>query len=192
MKVTHKTLGLSVIALAAALLGSAVLADNAAAPPDAMPMMDGPMGGKGLTAADTDKDGKISKAEFEAWRASRMTAIDTDKDGKLSADEIAAARIKQVEADAKTMAERMVAARDTDGDGKLSVDELMSAPTPAFDKLDTNGDGVVDQAEMQAFRAAHAPMGGKMGHHRYNKGATGDQMPPADGAGQDDGSQSGN
>lgn len=170
MNVTHKTLGLSVIALAAALFTTATLAETM-----------GPMGDRmGLIAADTDKDGKISKAEFEAWRTARITVIDTDKDGLLSADELAAARMKEAETRSKAMAARMIAMHDQNGDGKLSAEELMSAPTPVFDALDTNADGAVDKAELDAFRTEHGPMEGRGMGNDMGDG-------PGDGMGMGDG-----
>jgi Ca2+-binding EF-hand superfamily protein len=56
-------------------------------------------GGGGFTAADSDGDGKVSKAEFVAFAKSRMdekaaterfAALDKDKDGSLSREEFAA------------------------------------------------------------------------------------------------------
>jgi len=36
---------------------------------------------------DTDKDGKISDAERKAWHSKKFDAADTNKDGQLSRDE---------------------------------------------------------------------------------------------------------
>jgi len=47
-------------------------------------------GGCGAAAMDSDKDGKVSRAEFEAMHAGQGAAfdeIDTNKDGFLDADE---------------------------------------------------------------------------------------------------------
>ena len=40
---------------------------------------------------------------------------------------------------------------DADGDGKVTKDEFMKGHEAMFDKIDTNGDGVIDAGE----RAAH-------------------------------------
>ncbi|NBZ87687.1 EF-hand domain-containing protein [Stagnihabitans tardus] len=162
MKMTHKTLGLSVIALAAALFATASVADNM---------------GAGMMGADADKDGKVTQAEFEAWRTSRLVSVDADKDGKLSVDELVAARMKEAETRAKAMAERMIARQDTDKDGKLSAEELVAAPMPGFEMLDANKDGAIDQAEMQAMRGDHGPRGGKGRHGHHKGGMMGDEMP---------------
>jgi len=42
---------------------------------------------------------------------------------------------------------------DKNGDKKISRDEAPEQMAPFFDKLDTNGDGFIDQAEMNAMRA---------------------------------------
>lgn len=169
MKVTQKTLGLSVIALAGALFASATLADNMDGHMEGRGPM-GPMGaGMGLSAADTDKDGAISKAEFEAWRAGRVTSVDTDKDGLISADELVASRMKQAEEMARTMADRMIAAHDGNADGKLSAEELMSMPTPGFDKLDANGDGTISAEELAQMRGPRGGDGEGRGHGRHHR-----------------------
>jgi uncharacterized low-complexity protein len=39
---------------------------------------------------------------------------------------------------------------DADGDGKVTRDEFMQGHEAMFDKIDQNGDGVIDQAEQEA------------------------------------------
>jgi hypothetical protein len=48
-----------------------------------------------MTQMDTDKDGKISKAEHEAYFDKLFTAADTNKDGFVSMDELVAAKKQQ-------------------------------------------------------------------------------------------------
>lgn len=50
--------------------------------------------GGGMMMADTDKDGAISKAEFDAMSAQRFARLDTNKDGKIDATEMQAQRQK--------------------------------------------------------------------------------------------------
>lgn len=51
------------------------------------------MGGRNpLTAADANKDGKVTREEFNAAGARRFTAADANKDGKLDSAEQAAMR----------------------------------------------------------------------------------------------------
>ncbi len=187
MNVSHKTLGLGMLAMAAALMGSAAIADNGGLQ---MPGMGGymghmghmgPMGGPAFdfTAADANKDGKVSQEEFTAARTAAVAAIDADKDGLISADELAAMHIKAMEAQIKAHAAQMVKDLDANGDGKLSAAEFATPPVPAdaFTRADTNKDGVIDQAEADAM-AQHGPdgrggpdgMGGMKGHHGKHHG----------------------
>ncbi len=44
----------------------------------------------GMTAMDTDKDGKVSRAEFTAAHGDKFDKLDTSKDGFIDADEVKA------------------------------------------------------------------------------------------------------
>ncbi len=173
MRVSSKKLGLGVVALAVALMGSAAIADKAHDGGKG-----GPMGRMGpsfdFVAADTDKDGKVTTAEFSAYRAAMVAEIDTDKDGLLSAEELVAIHTKRAADRAKEQSSRMVQDLDADGDGKLSVAEMIAMPVPpdAFEAADTSNDGVIDQAEADAAMKAmmHGPEGenGQHGKHRHH------------------------
>ncbi|MEO8242847.1 MAG: calcium-binding protein [bacterium] len=185
MKLTHKSAGLGIAALAVLMLGSAAVADKMGnmpmnggmgGPEMGMGMMPGPQ--LSIAAIDTDKDGKISKDEMTAYRASQTAGVDANGDGKLSVDEIAAMHLKAMTAAATAMAQRMVDRMDTDGDHMLSAAELLARPMPGnmFDRLDTNKDGFVDQAEldagMQAMMNHRGPGrdGGRYGGHDGGRG----------------------
>lgn len=201
MNVSNKKVGLGIVAVAVALMGSAVLADNIGKMGGGPDM--GPRGHMGMMApmfnfadADANKDGKVTPEEFAAYRAAKVAGIDTDKDGKISVEELATMNLKAMQAIAQTRAERMVKALDTDGDGKLSAAELLAMPVPpdAFAMIDTNMDGAIDQAEADAMQQMmrHGPedgVGGGMGGHwmKHHKMMGADQGP---GQGMDD--QNGN
>jgi EF hand len=183
MILTNKTAGLGLVAVAALMLGTAAIADNMGQ----MRMGDG-MGGHGmgdgpaldLAAIDVDKDGKISKDEMTAYQEARVASIDANKDGMLSADELAAMHLQEMTDAAKTMAGRMIELLDTDGDKLLSAAEMASRPMPAdfFDRADTNGDGFIDQSEIDAAKARMAERGDRRGGHSrsgdHGKGNGGD------------------
>jgi Ca2+-binding EF-hand superfamily protein len=78
--------------------------------------------------ADTDGDGRISRAEFVARRVERLTAADADGDGTVTREEL------QVRGDAH---------------------RAQRAET-RFARLDANGDGAVSREEFTAPRAARA------------------------------------
>lgn len=68
-------------------------------------MRGGRGGGAGMMMADTNKDGAISKAEYDAMSAQRFAKLDTNKDGKIDAAEMQAQRDKARDA-MKKMRER--------------------------------------------------------------------------------------
>lgn len=68
-------------------------------------MRGGRGGGAGMMMADTNKDGAISKAEFDAQSAQRFARLDTNSDGKIDATEMKAQHDK-ARAKMKTMRER--------------------------------------------------------------------------------------
>ena len=163
MKLTYKSTGLGIVAVAVLMLGSAAIADQMGSMGHGA-MMGGPV--MDLTTMDADKDGKVSKDEMTAHRAARTAAVDANADGKLSADELAAMHLATMEAAAKNMAARMIEQLDTDADGLLSVAELAARPGPEmmFDRIDANSDGFIDQAEVDdrifhAVRLVEAALG---------------------------------
>jgi len=54
-------------------------------------------------------------------------------------------------------------ASDKDGDGKISKDEAPEFMQTFFDRVDTNGDGALDKAEMEAMRQRRGSGGGRGG-----------------------------
>jgi hypothetical protein len=179
MKLTSNTLGFGIIAVAALMLGSAVIADNMDR--EGMGGGDQMMGGPDFdfAAIDADKDGKISQGEVTVFRAARVAAADANQDGKLSVEEISAMNMAAMEKAAAKMAQRMMDRLDTDGDKLLSAAELIDRPMPAdlFERVDTNSDGFIDMAEAEAARQRMAERGrhgkhGDMDGHGSHMGTT--------------------
>ena len=109
--------------------------------------------------ADTNGDGKLSRAEAEKampYLAGKFDSIDTNKDGQLSRSELSAwKKAHKGERQAKA-AERFKHA-DTDGDGAISRAEAEKhAPrlVKKFDQIDSNKDGKLTQEELRAYREA--------------------------------------
>lgn len=122
-----------------------------------------PAGGHGLSAFiggfDANRDGVVTRQEYDAVRTQRFTAADTNHDGVLSEDEYVAefeGRLQQQYA-GKAQDERYAGSikqahvrfkiLDTDHDGKLTLAEENAIAEKTFQRTDTNGDGKIDQAD---------------------------------------------
>ncbi len=123
----------------------------------------------GLTSADTNNDGKISRAEANAAQDRAFKQLDTNGDGQVDAKEFDAGQ-PGLPADAsaqdKARRHRVISSWfnhiDADGNGKISRSEYRKALTPYFDKLDANGDGYISKDELQkAFGNAKQGSGSK-------------------------------
>ena len=143
---------------------AALMAACASAPPAAT--AEGPAapaGGHGLSAFiggfDANRDGVVTRQEYDTVRAQRYTAADTNRDGVLSEDEYVAefaARLKQQSA-GQAPDERYASSikqahvrfniLDTDHDGKLTLAEENAIAEKTFKRTDTNSDGKIDQAD---------------------------------------------
>lgn len=148
----------------ALLAGSALFAQTPPAPPRAM------------ADADSNGDGAISHAEFLAAAEAHFARMDADHNGTISAAEAADGHRRAMNAmsDAgrgsapppmgaapgSPPLERMprggerrggmMAMIDTDGDGRITRAEYDAATAQRFDRLDGNGDGVLDPTEQAA------------------------------------------
>ena len=104
-----------------------------------------------VQAADADKDGKLSAAEWPG-QAERFTALDADGDGFLGQDEMAALR-PEVPADAQAnragrqdMIGAFIRMMDADGDGQVSAEEWANFLAGA----DVNQDEMMSRDELMA------------------------------------------
>lgn len=98
-----------------------------------------------LEQFDMDGDGKLTQAEIDQTRQERFTRFDTDGDGALNLDEYEALWID-------AMRDRMVdrfQMHDDDGDGQVTQDEFGSRFAGMVERMDRNGDGVIDDSDMR-------------------------------------------
>lgn len=116
----------------------------------------GPRAARMIGRVDTDKNGKISQAEFRAAAASRFARADTDRDGTIEAGE---RQGKWGKRGGRGGGARMLARLDTDRDGAISLAEFVAGAQQRFQKMDSNGDGRIDAAEMQARRGGRGGPG---------------------------------
>lgn len=162
-----------------ALLAGTMLAGAATA--QTPPTQDG--GGRGTMRADTDGDGRISRAEAIAESDARFARMDANGDGKLCGDENRRrgrrdAQVADAAAPPPPPTSEM-AKPAADGDACVSRDEFHARAMRRFDRLDTNHDGLIDAAEMQA-------MSDRMMRMREQR-RSGDMPPPPPPSPQDPG-----
>ena len=96
-----------------------------------------------LKHVDTDGDGKISKAEFDAEGATLFKRFDQNGDGKIASDEMPEHRW------AAAWGGHMFDQIDADKDGKITKAEFTAAGDRMFQQLDKNGDGVIERDELK-------------------------------------------
>jgi Ca2+-binding EF-hand superfamily protein len=94
-----------------------------------------------LKRVDTDKDGKISKAEFDAEGTKLFAKLDENSDGKIASDEMPQRHWARF---GGQMFDRI----DADKDGKVTKAEFQAAGEKMFQRMDKNGDGIIEQDEM--------------------------------------------
>jgi len=106
---------------------------------------------KSLTTAEIDAAQKRQMAEAQNSIAKRLEAefakLDGNKDGQLSLAEFkAAAPTPKVATPAELLGQF-----DKNKDGKVTQDEFRSVPLANFDRIDTNKDGTISDAEKSAL-----------------------------------------
>ena len=105
--------------------------------------------------ADTNKDGTVTKAEFDAARGALFARMDANGDGVIETSELRA----WIRALPARIRDARFKSLDTNGDGKISADEYVSRRKSMFDKIDANNDSSVDKAEFdKAFEAFRSRM----------------------------------
>ncbi|MBI2823546.1 MAG: EF-hand domain-containing protein [Planctomycetia bacterium] len=117
---------------------------------------DGPSEGDAVfRALDKDGDGKLSADEIRKATDS-LAALDKDGDGSITIAELRRARPTGPSGSSDggrpnpEMFVRRIMNGDKNGDGKLSQDELPERLRGAFERLDANHDGLVDEGELKA------------------------------------------
>jgi Ca2+-binding EF-hand superfamily protein len=111
-----------------------------------------------LERVDTDKDGKISKAEFDAEGSKLFAKLDENGDGKIAQSEMPQRHWARF---GGQMFDRL----DADHDGKVTKAEFQAAGEKMFQRMDKNGDGIIEKSEMQK---PHGQDGGNGGEQAPN------------------------
>lgn len=113
--------------------------------------------------ADTDGDGRVSRAEAEAAGSKKSSQwfekLDADKDGYVTQEEVSQAKATR-RADMQARFDEHVKEADANSDGQLSLDEVqakMPRLADRFSTLDKDKNGMLTRDELQR---------GGPGHHR--------------------------
>jgi Ca2+-binding EF-hand superfamily protein len=117
---------------------------------------------------DTNKDGVVTKAEFDAGHAKHFKAMDANHDGKVTVEEMEAAHDQHHgmsdkphgmnQAQHTGTFKEIFDQADTDHDGALSKAEAQKMPMilERFDEFDANKDGKVTYDEIRdAMKIMH-------------------------------------
>jgi len=113
---------------------------------------------------DTNHDGTISRAEYQAWIDSRFDKLDTNGDGSVNADEVATSptAVNRVQ----KRAEGFVKRYDTSGSGQVTRSDFEAKEMQRFDRLSGGADSITEQqfdaagARLRHRRGAPADNGG--------------------------------
>ena len=124
-----------------------------------------------LSKLDTDEDGLISMAEFQAGEGGPFSRMDNNSDGAVTLDEIRhnmseriaehQQEISERQADRQDRIEAHFTQADEDGDGVVTIDEAKLA---AFTHMDQDADGYLSSQEVKNTRLRHHKGMGR--HHR--------------------------
>lgn len=108
--------------------------------------MDGDKNGYASASEIEQFEKEKALAEAEARNAAWFDRLDVNKNGQLSAKEFA----KMVAEPKAASAQPMLGREDLNRDGQISLIEHRSVTLANFDRVDTDKDGVVSEAEMKA------------------------------------------
>jgi Ca2+-binding EF-hand superfamily protein len=111
--------------------------------------------------ADSNGDGAIDRAEFDAQRANHFKSTDSDGDGFVTEAELKAffeAKRAQMEAHRGDKAAKMMERLDANKDGKITEAEWPKEGRMSFKNADADSDGAVTAEELTKMRKMH---GGK-------------------------------
>jgi hypothetical protein len=111
---------------------------------------------------DANKDGSVSRDEYQAWIDRRFDKLDTNHDGSFDADEVASSMATQERA--RKRAEGLVKRYDAKGTGKVTRAEFAAKQMQRFERVGSGADTV----STEQFMHRRGPRDGK-------------PSPPADG-----------
>jgi len=105
-------------------------------------------GRHGIFQSDSNSDGVLTRAEFDAGRDAMFARLDADNNGALTREEMHAQRGGHRGGRGhRGGGMHMLARADANNDGNITRDEFLARPIEHFNRLDANNDGVISAAE---------------------------------------------
>jgi EF hand len=103
----------------------------------------------GIFQSDSNSDGVLTRAEFDAGRAANFARLDGDNNGQLTREEM---RAERGEHRGRRGGHRgggmhQLASADANNDGNITREEFLARPNQMFERLDDNSDGVISANE---------------------------------------------
>lgn len=144
----------SILAAALSLLTATALAQTATQPPAVTPQAATPPAATDTATTAPAAKSELTLAKFQKRREKAIMAADTDGDGKISLQEWEAFQAKR---NVKGDPAKSFARIDTNHDGFINKAELDAFFAKRFAKLDKNGDGVLTADEMPGHKSAPKP-----------------------------------
>lgn len=105
-----------------------------------------------MLEADVNSDGAISHQELMDHRAEQFPRMDRNGDGFFNAEDIPSFVMNRTSGGNARLTD-LVAQFDTDNDGRISRSEFLDGPSPFFEKLDSNSDGLLTAAERESAKS---------------------------------------
>lgn len=132
-----------------AAAGAAVLAAGACGFAQAQDGSQERDGRRGFFQADSNSDGVLTRAEFDAGRTASFARLDADNNGQLTREEM---RAERGEHRGRRGGHRgggmhQLASADANNDGNITREEFLARPNQMFERMDDNNDGVISANE---------------------------------------------
>jgi Ca2+-binding EF-hand superfamily protein len=107
--------------------------------------------GQMLDKADANQDGVVTREEYHQARMEMFEKLDRNDDGFVDQEDAPKFRRRSGGGGGERM-DALKQELDKDGDGRISREEFAQGPMLVFEKADSNQDGKLDSAEIEAFK----------------------------------------